>query len=95
MKAFWAVLFLACTAASPAAMAQTAPPAAAPAGTPIKDLLNDGFQVASTSGNGNASEVVLILNKEKKHFACVLSGLRADTYAQPARPVFPACVPLN
>ena len=89
-----AVVFAAMTFAAVAA-AQPAPPPGAPAGTPLKDLLSDGFEVASSSANGNASEVVLVLKKDKKHFACVLSGLRADTYGQPARPVFPACIALN
>jgi hypothetical protein len=63
---------------------------------PLKDLFNEGYQVASSTSNGNSAEVVLVLSKDKKHFACVLSGLRADTYAQgKAKPVFPPCVPLN
>ena len=65
-------------------------------GAALKDLLNDGYEIASTSPNGNSGEVVLILNKDKKHFACVLSGLRGEVYGQgPARPAFPPCAPLN
>ena len=91
-----ALLIMGGLAVAGPAMAQPAPQPGAPAGMPLKDLLNDGYEVASMSANGNSGEVVLILNKEKKHFACVMSGLRGEVYGQgPARPSFPPCTPLN
>ena len=64
--------------------------------SPLKDLLNDGFDIVSTASNGNAAELVMILRKDKRHYACVLSQIRADSYAQGrARPVAQPCIPLN
>jgi hypothetical protein len=62
----------------------------------MADLLGDAYTVVSTTGNGRPGEVVVILRREAKHYACVLSELRGTTYSEAkAKPVANPCIPLN
>ncbi|TBW36939.1 hypothetical protein EYW49_12340 [Siculibacillus lacustris] len=67
-----------------------------PGATPIAGLLGDGFTVAAASPNGRAGEVVLILRKDAKVYACVLSDVRAELYGEAkAKPTAQPCLPLD
>ena len=63
---------------------------------PIAELLNDGYAVVSTAGNGRAGDLVVTLRREAKHYVCVLSEVRGAGYADAkAKPLANPCIPLN
>jgi hypothetical protein len=63
---------------------------------PVADLLNDGFAVVATSGNGRPGELLVTLRREAKHYVCVLSEVRGSNYSEAkAKPVANPCIPLN
>ncbi|MEJ1161400.1 hypothetical protein [Prosthecomicrobium sp. N25] len=62
----------------------------------LAELLNDGFAVLSTTGNGRPGELLLTLRREAKHYVCVLSEVRGNTYSEAkAKPLANPCIPLN
>jgi hypothetical protein len=63
---------------------------------PIADLLGEGFAVIATSTNGRPGEVVTLLKKDAKHYACTLVEFRGAGYSDPkAKPAVTPCWPLN
>jgi hypothetical protein len=62
----------------------------------IADLFGEGFAVIATSANGRPGEVVTLLKKDAKHYACTLVEFRGAGYSDPkAKPAVTPCWPLN
>jgi hypothetical protein len=65
-------------------------------GKPLAALLGEGWGVVATTGNGRPGEVVVVIRKDDKHAACVLSEIRGESYGEAkAKPQALPCLPLN
>jgi hypothetical protein len=66
------------------------------AGKPMGELINGGFAISSTTGNGRPGEIVMTLQQGARAYVCVLTGARGTNQADPpARLVALPCIPLN